>query len=229
VPNADRSGGAARSGATDSQRADAGRGAGTIDGGRGQAGVTPVPEITKPDTTPTGPDPQQIAQAVAAANQALQRRDMAETERLLQDGERRYGAASFQGVRKGFETLRDLLKREDEERNAAAALAQAEAADRNLIQGLLGQYVDAYVALDERRLRALVPGFTAIQGRALIKSVQLRLSNVRIDFGPDRQTATVSATQNFQYEWNRAGLERNGSGNLRWRVRKNGGAWTVVP
>jgi hypothetical protein len=166
---------------------------------------------------------------VAAANQALQRRDLSETERLLQEGERRYGTASFQGVRKGFETLRDLLKKEDDEKAAAAAVAQVEAADRNQIQGLLGQYVDAYVALDERRLRALVPGFTSIQGRALIKSVQLRLSNVRIDFAPDRQSATVSATQNFQYEWNRAGLERNGSGDLRWRVRKNGGAWTVVP
>jgi serine/threonine-protein kinase len=228
VQNTDRSGGSGRGGVADTPRGGGARGG--ADGGRGPVvGPQGPVDITKPDPTPAGPDPVQIAQAVAAANQALQRRDMAETERLLQDGERRYGTASFQGVRKGFETLRDLLKKEEDEKAAAAALAQVEAADRNQIQGLLGQYVDAYVALDERRLRALVPGFTSIQGRALIKSVQLRLSNLRIDFAPDRQTATVSATQNFQYEWNRAGLERNGTGDLRWRVRKSGGAWTVVP
>jgi len=42
-------------------------------------------------------------------------------------------------------------------------------------------------------------------------------------------TATVSATQNFEYVWNRAGADRTGSGQLYWRLRKNGGVWTVVP
>ena len=83
--------------------------------------------------------------------------------------------------------------------------------------------------LDERRLRQIVTGFTGIPGRALIKSVELKLSNLRIDVSPDLQTATVAATQNFEYEWNRTGADRTGTGQLNWRLRKNGGVWVVQP
>jgi hypothetical protein len=59
--------------------------------------------------------------------------------------------------------------------------------------------------------------------------VALRLSNQQINISPDLQTATVTATQNFEYVWNRAGADRTATGQLNWRLRKTGGTWMVLP
>lgn len=97
------------------------------------------------------------------------------------------------------------------------------------IRSLLDDYVAAYNHLDEDRLRRIDPSFRGIQGRSLISSLQLTLSDLSIQVSPDAQTASLSVMQNFQYVWNRARLEPARKGELRWSLRKVGTNWTVVP
>jgi hypothetical protein len=71
--------------------------------------------------------------------------------------------------------------------------------------------------------------FPGIQRRALIKSVELRLSQVAIDVEPDGQSAVATATLNFNYQWNRPRIAPTGTGALRWNLRKINSRWAVVP
>jgi hypothetical protein len=98
-----------------------------------------------------------------------------------------------------------------------------------VIRLLLDQYVLAYNKMDEERLREIDPTFRSIPSRSLLRSVELRLSQVSIDVSPDGQSAAVTATQNFTYVANRARFPPTGTGELRWRLRKVGTTWTVVP
>ncbi len=102
------------------------------------------------------------------------------------------------------------------------------AAERAAIQQLLTRYVTAYNALDEAQLRRIDPRFTNIPNRVLLKSLELRLSEVSIDVSPEGQTAVLRATQTFSYVWNRP-LPPTSSGTLSWRLRKVGDTWTVLP
>ncbi len=81
--------------------------------------------------------------------------------------------------------------------------------------------------MDVTRLREIDPNFKADLNRVVLKSVELRLSDVVIKVASDG-TAVLTATQNFRYEWNRPG-PRTSSGPLTWNLRKIGGTWTVVP
>ena len=102
------------------------------------------------------------------------------------------------------------------------------AADEAAIRQQLSRYVAAYNAMDVTRLREIDPNFKTDLNRVVLKSVELRLSDVVIKVAPDG-TAILTATQNFRYEWNRRG-PRTSSGPLTWNLRKiGGGAWTVVP
>jgi hypothetical protein len=103
------------------------------------------------------------------------------------------------------------------------------AAERAAIQQLLSRYVAAYNALDEGQLRRIDPGFTSIANRVVLKSLELRVSGVSIDFSPDGQLASLRATQNFSYVWNRSGYPPTSAGTLTWRLRKAGDTWIVVP
>jgi hypothetical protein len=103
------------------------------------------------------------------------------------------------------------------------------AAERAAIQQLLNRYVAAYMALDEAQVRRIYPGFSGIANRVVLKSLELRVSGVSIDVSPDGQTASLRATQNFSYVWNRSGYPPTSSGTLTWTLRKAGDTWTVVP
>jgi serine/threonine protein kinase len=151
-------------------------------------------------------------------------RDRIERDRIERDRINREQAERIEQdrVAREVELNRQKLLREQE---AQAALTR----ERTAIQQILSDYVDAYNALDEPRLRRVVAGFTGIPGRALIRSVAVRLSNQQINISPDLQTATVTATQNFEYVWNRAGADRTATGQLNWRLRKTGGTWMVLP
>jgi hypothetical protein len=102
------------------------------------------------------------------------------------------------------------------------------AAERAAIQQLLARYVSAYNVLDEAELRRIDPGFSNIPNRVLLKSLELRISEVFIDVSPEGQTAVLRATQTFSYVWNRP-LPPTSSGTLSWRLRKVGDTWTVLP
>jgi hypothetical protein len=93
----------------------------------------------------------------------------------------------------------------------------------------LNRYVAAYVALDEAELKSIDPGFTGIRNRMLIKSLELRLSNVSIDVLPDGETASLRATQTFAIVFNRPLTGPPPTGVLSWRLRKVGGTWRVLP
>jgi hypothetical protein len=100
--------------------------------------------------------------------------------------------------------------------------------ERARIQLVLDQYEAAYSRTDEAALRRIDPNFKSIPNRGLLRSVKLTLSPRDIVVDDDLQSATVTATTNFVYEWNRAGLDRTSSGVLRWKLRKSGSEWTVV-
>ncbi len=103
------------------------------------------------------------------------------------------------------------------------------AAERAAIEQLLGQYVAAYNRMDEQRLRQIDPAFRGIPSRPLLKSVDLKLSQVSIDVTPDGQSAVMRATQNFSYVANRAQFPPTSTGQLTWNLRKIGTTWVVVP
>jgi hypothetical protein len=103
------------------------------------------------------------------------------------------------------------------------------AAERAAIQQLLNRYVAAYIALDEAELKSIDPGFPGIRQRNLMKSLELRLSNVSIEVLPDGQTASLRATQNFAIVFSRPMTGPPQTGVLSWRLRKIGGAWRVLP
>lgn len=81
--------------------------------------------------------------------------------------------------------------------------------------------------MDVTRLREIDPSFKTDLNRVVLKSVELRLSDVVIKIAPDGAAAVLTATQNFRYEWNRPGPPTS-SGPLLWNLRKIGGTWTVV-
>jgi len=210
---------------------------GNAPGPRG--GVSTAAGRGRQGNPPETPRPAGETPAERAAREQAEREQQAK-EQLVKDQLAKEQLAREQAAKEQAAkelAAKEQAAKEQEARDQAArdqaardqAVRAAEARERAAIQQLLDQYVAAYNALDERRLRQLVAGFTGIPGRPLIKSVQLRLSNQRIDVSPDLLTATVSATQNFEYVWNRAGADRTGSGQLYWRLRKNGGVWTVVP
>ena len=170
----------------------------------------------------------QAARDQAVRDQAV--RDQAARDQAVRDQAARDQAARDQAARDQAardQAAREQAAREQAERERLAAAAQAK--ERAAIQQLLTAYVEAYNALDEPRLRQLVAGFRGIPGRPLIKSVTVTLSSLRIDVSPDLLTATVTGTQNFEYEWNRAGADRKATGQLNWRLRKSGGVWSVLP
>jgi hypothetical protein len=96
------------------------------------------------------------------------------------------------------------------------------------IQQLLDQYVAAYRAMNEPRLKAIDPSFRGIQRRELMKSVSLTLGQPQIDVMPGGQSATLRASGNFTYVWNRAGLPSTSAAQLRWTLQKQGTTWAVV-
>jgi hypothetical protein len=212
------------------------------DRGNAQGSRGGDPNLTgrgRQETPPEPPPPAGETPAERAAREQAEREQQAK-EQLAKDQLAKEQLAKEQAAREQAAkelAAKEQAAKEQEARDQAArdqaardqAARAAEARERAAIQQLLDQYVAAYNALDERRLRQLVAGFTGIPGRPLIKSVQLRLSNQRIDVSADLLTATVSATQNFEYVWNRAGADRTGSGQLNWRLRKNASTWTVVP
>jgi hypothetical protein len=93
----------------------------------------------------------------------------------------------------------------------------------------LNRYVAAYIALDEAELKSIDPGFSGIRNRMLIKSLELRVSNVSIEVSPDGEAATLRATQTFAVVFNRPLTGPPPTGVLSWRLRKIGGAWRVLP
>jgi hypothetical protein len=103
------------------------------------------------------------------------------------------------------------------------------AAERAAIQQLLNRYVAAYIALDEAQLKSIDPGFSGIRNRMLIKSLELRVSNVSIEVLPDGETANLRATQTFTVVFNRPLTGPPPTGVLSWRLRKIGEAWRVLP
>jgi hypothetical protein len=102
-------------------------------------------------------------------------------------------------------------------------------AERAAIQELLNRYVGAYNAVDESQLIRIDPRFSSIPNRVLVKSLELRVSEVSIDISSDGQTAALSATQTFKYVWNRPSLPPTTSSTLAWKLRKVGNTWTVLP
>ena len=102
-------------------------------------------------------------------------------------------------------------------------------AERTAIGQVLAQYVAAYNRMDEGRLREIDPSFRGIPSRLLLRSVTLTPSDLAITVNPDGQSATLSATANFVYVANRSGFPPRSTGQLRWSLRKVGGAWTVTP
>jgi hypothetical protein len=103
------------------------------------------------------------------------------------------------------------------------------AAERAAIQQLLNRYVAAYIALDEAQLKSIDPGFSGIRNRMLIKSLELRVSNVSIEVLPDGETANLRATQTFTVVFNRPLTGPPPTGVLSWRLRKIGETWRVLP
>jgi serine/threonine-protein kinase len=102
---------------------------------------------------------------------------------------------------------------------------QAERA--SIQQLLLDQWVSAYSRMDEDRLRQLDPSFKGIPQKSLLSSVEVRLSDVKIEFAADGQTARLQATETFSYRWKRAQLAPTSSGPLNWTLRKAGNTWSV--
>jgi tetratricopeptide (TPR) repeat protein len=102
-------------------------------------------------------------------------------------------------------------------------------AERAAIGQVLAQYVAAYSRMDEGRLREIDPAFRTIPSRLLLREVTLTPSDLDLRVSADGQSATLSATANFSYVWNRSGFPPRSTGQLRWNLRKAGGTWRVVP
>ena len=101
-------------------------------------------------------------------------------------------------------------------------------AERAAIQQLVNRYVAAYNALDEAQLKRIDPRAPNLPDRVLLKSIDVRVSDVSIDVSPDGETAVLRAIQTVTYVWNRR-YPANPPGVLFWRLRKAGGTWTVLP
>jgi hypothetical protein len=100
-------------------------------------------------------------------------------------------------------------------------------AERASIRLLLDQWTAAYNGMDEGRLRQIDPAFKGIPGKLILRSVEVRVSNEQIEIAADGLTATLQATQTFNYWWERSGMAPTSTGVLRWTLRKSGNTWTV--
>ena len=89
----------------------------------------------------------------------------------------------------------------------------------------MAAYMDAYVALDARRVRELNRQATFAAG--MLKSARVSFSNVTIDPKPDGQSATLRATVTYTYEWTRSGLPPQSSTNVQWPMTKVGASWVA--
>jgi TIR domain len=95
------------------------------------------------------------------------------------------------------------------------------------IRGLLDQYAKAYQTLDDRRVRAVDPGFRGIPSRMLIKKVTVTFQDPQIVVRG--QQATVLAPAIYRYEWQRAGNPPSSeSRSVTWTLAKEGSRWKVV-
>ena len=121
-------------------------------------------------------------------------------------------------------------KTEELERQKTAELERlkkAEMAEIAEIRKLLDAYKDAYEDLDDRRVRAIVPGFKGIPSRMLIKKVSVTFTDPRIVV--IGLQATVIAPVTYRYEWNRAGNPpTSDSRSLTWNLQKDGSRWRVI-
>jgi hypothetical protein len=97
------------------------------------------------------------------------------------------------------------------------------AVTRAEIQRWMASYVDAYLALDTRRVKELNPKATI---SPLLKSVRLSFSNVAIDVTPDGKTAVLRADARYEYEWKRSGPPES-SQHVVWELTKVGSTWVV--
>jgi hypothetical protein len=102
------------------------------------------------------------------------------------------------------------------------------AAERASIQQLLDRYVAAYNAQDQAQLKRIDPRAPTLPDRVLVKSIDVRMSDVSIDVSADGETASVRANQTVTYVWNRR-FPANPPGVLFWKLRKVRGTWTVLP
>ena len=95
------------------------------------------------------------------------------------------------------------------------------------IRKLLDAYKDAYEDLDDRRVRAVDPGFKGIPSKMLIKKVTVTFQDPRIVV--IGQQATVLAPVTYRYEWNRAGNPPTSENrSVSWNLQKDGSRWKVI-
>jgi hypothetical protein len=154
---------------------------------------------------------------------------LAEKLKAEEDARKAADARKLEDARQAENARKADEQRRAEEAAAADAARRVDLdAEEEAIQQLIARYAAAYSRLDEDELRRIVPGFTGIQGRVLLKSVELTPSGIAINVDPTGQTATARFTQNFRYEWNRARMAPTGSGPVAWNLRKIGGEWRVV-
>ena len=102
-------------------------------------------------------------------------------------------------------------------------------AERAAIDSLVEQYVQAYQSLDDTRVRRIDPGFRPLDPRTkpLLRGVQVRVTGRSLQVAEDGQTASLTATQNVTYDWQRAGLQKTATIPLSWNLRKEGNEWRV--
>jgi hypothetical protein len=161
--------------------------------------------------------PEQVAQAVDAYDKAASMfREAVRVQRLTPPGKPEGGKST---PTKNTEKSGEASASGTDLRVEQAAIAQ-----------LLTDYARAYERIDQDAVRRIDPSFRGFsaQERALLKSVRVSFSGVNIQFAPDGRSAKLSATQNFEYEWKRAGLGRTSSGTINWSLAKLRGGWAVV-
>ncbi|MEQ1759497.1 MAG: hypothetical protein ABL986_14345, partial [Vicinamibacterales bacterium] len=188
-------------------------GANAGDAGVRDAGVQPPGEPVPSEESPREPEARERAVAEARERDAAEARERAATaarEREAAEARERQAAEARQ--------------------REAAALerAQQEQVERTAIAGLLAQYVAAYESMNEGRIRAIDPSFRSIPSRALLRGIDVETSNVSLRLSPDMQSADLTFTQSFIYQWARGGGAPVSSGTLTWRLQKTANGWQVA-
>ena len=112
--------------------------------------------------------------------------------------------------------------------SSGQAAAQHPAIDELAIRKLLADDVEAYNSMDVQSVRRFRPSFKSYS--AGLRSTVLTISNLAVQFSPDRQTAVVTLTVQYRNDFGK-GVPRDEEQavNHRWRLQRTpSGSWIII-
>lgn len=94
---------------------------------------------------------------------------------------------------------------------------------------MLAELARAYSTMDNDQVRVYWPTFTGFDARTkqLARSLELSFRGVLVSLADDGQTAAVSGTRIYTYDWKRSELPKTQEMPFAWKLRKRGNTWIV--